>query len=69
MLITPKAESAYSVDVLLLNLDNLANEVLWKKESTVTQAALVPLVVEVVSTNWRDDYYKKLTDYEEMGIP
>jgi Uma2 family endonuclease len=65
---TPQAESAYSPDVLLLNLDNLPNEVLWKKESTVMQAASVPIVVEVVSTNWRDDYYKKLADYEEMGI-
>lgn len=66
---TPKAQSAYSPDVLLLNLDNLPNEVLWKKESTVMQAASVPLVIEVISTNWRDDYYKKLADYEEMGIP
>ncbi|MBV6626939.1 MAG: Uma2 family endonuclease [Rivularia sp. (in: Bacteria)] len=62
------ADSAYSPDVLLLNLDNLDNEPLWSKESTVSQPASVPLVVEVVSTNWRDDYYKKLADYEEMGI-
>ncbi len=66
---TPTAESAYSPDVLLLNLDNLDNEPLFQKQSTVTQAASVPLVVEVVSTNWRDDYYNKLRDYEEMGIP
>ncbi|MBD2458174.1 Uma2 family endonuclease [Nostoc sp. FACHB-87] len=66
---TPSAESAYSPDVLLLNLDNLRNEPLFQKQSTVTQAASVPLVVEVVSTNWRDDYYSKLGDYEEMGIP
>jgi len=26
-------------------------------------------VIEVVSTNWRDDYYKKLADYEAIGIP
>ena len=25
-------------------------------------------MIEVVSTNWRDDYHKKLADYEEMGI-
>jgi len=25
-------------------------------------------VIEVVSTNWRDDYHKKYADYEEMGI-
>lgn len=66
---TPSAESAYSPDVLLLNLDNLSNEPLFQKQSTVSQAASVPLVIEVVSTNWRDDYYSKFGDYEEMGIP
>jgi Uma2 family endonuclease len=28
----------------------------------------VKLIVQVVSSNWRDDYYNKLRDYEEMGI-
>ncbi len=65
---TPNSESVYSPDVLLLNLNNLPNEPLFQKQSTVTQAASVPLVVEVVSTNWRDDYYDKFGDYEEMGI-
>ncbi len=27
------------------------------------------LVIEVVSTNWQDDYGMKLLDYEAMGIP
>ncbi|MEH2131061.1 MAG: Uma2 family endonuclease [Nostoc sp.] len=62
-------ESAYSPDLLLLNLTNLVNESFWKKQSTVTQAASIPLIIEVVSTNWRDDYLKKYADYEEMGIP
>ena len=66
---TPAAKSTYLPDVLLLNLDNLGNEPLFQKQSTVTQAASVPLVVEVVSTNWRDDYHLKFADYEEMGIP
>ncbi|MBD2775563.1 Uma2 family endonuclease [Iningainema tapete] len=65
----PEKKSGYSPDVLLLNRANLKNEELWKKESTVSQAASIPLVVEVVSTNWRDDYHKKYADYEEMGIP
>ncbi|MEH2443600.1 Uma2 family endonuclease [Nostoc sp.] len=69
LLQTPSAESAYSPDVLLLNLDNLDNEPLFQKQSTVSQAASVPIVIEVVSSNWRDDYYNKLRDYEEMGIP
>ena len=62
-------ESAYSPDVLILNRPNLVNELLWKKASTVSLAASIPLVVEVVSTNWRDDYHKKYADYEQMGIP
>jgi len=65
----PKSESAYSPDVLLLNRSQLPNEPLWKKQSTVTQAASIPLVIEVVSTNWRVDYLTKVKDYEEIGIP
>jgi Uma2 family endonuclease len=62
------SESAYSPDVLILNQPNLVNEPLWKKESCITCAASIPLVVEVVSTNWRDDYLKKAADYEAVGI-
>jgi Uma2 family endonuclease len=68
--------STYSPDILLLNHDNLVNEPLWSKQSTVIQAASIPIAVEVVSTNWRDDYYDKFRDYvrvasrrEDMGIP
>ncbi len=61
--------SAYSPDILILNRPNLASEVLWKKFSTVTQGASIPLVVEVVSTNWQDDYIKKVGEYELIGIP
>jgi Uma2 family endonuclease len=66
---TQSNNSAYSPDILLLNHDNLVQEPLWIKQSTVIQATSIPLVVEVVSTNWRDDYYDKFRDYEDMGIP
>lgn len=65
----PENESGYSPDVLVLNRSNLTNEPLWKKESTVTQSASIPLVIEIVSTNWRVDYLTKVKDYEEIGIP
>jgi Uma2 family endonuclease len=65
----PESESGYLPDILLLNRTNLVNEPLWQKQSTVTQAASIPLIIEVVSTNWRDDYLTKLRDYEEIGIP
>ena len=51
----PENESAYSPDIPILNRPNLASERLWQKFSTVTQGASIPLVIEVVSTNWQDD--------------
>ncbi|MGJ5629659.1 Uma2 family endonuclease [Nostoc sp. CALU 1950] len=65
----PDKESGYSPDVIMINQKNLSSEPMWKKSSTVTQAASVPLVIEVVSTNWRDDYASKLVDYETFGVP
>jgi Uma2 family endonuclease len=62
-------ESAYEPDVLLLNNNNLINEPLWNKFSTVIYGASIPLIVEVVSSNWDDDYYMKQGRYESMGIP
>ena len=65
----PEKDSGYFPDVLVLNRANLNNEEFWKKESIVSDNASIPLIVEVVSTNWRRDYHLKYADYEEMGIP
>lgn len=64
----PDRESGYSPDVLVLNQNALKDEPLWKKFSTVTKGTSVPLAIEVVSSNWRDDYLTKVRDYEEIGI-
>ncbi|MEL6880935.1 MAG: Uma2 family endonuclease, partial [Cyanobacteria bacterium J06607_10] len=29
----------------------------------------IRLIVEVVSTNWQDDYLIKLAEYEKLGVP
>jgi Uma2 family endonuclease len=62
-------KSGYSPDVLVLDRPALANEPRWKRESIITMGSSVRLAIEVVSTNWRDDYLTKLRDYEEIGIP
>ncbi|MEG3860071.1 Uma2 family endonuclease [Microcoleus sp. herbarium12] len=62
-------EAGYQPDVIVLDRTALANEPRWKKESVITMGSSVRLAVEVVSTNWRDDYFFKASDYEEMGIP
>ena len=61
-------KSGYCPDVLVLDRSALLNEPRWKKESIITMGASVCLAVEVVSTNWRDDYFFKAADYEQMGI-
>ncbi|MBE9110907.1 Uma2 family endonuclease [Nodosilinea sp. LEGE 07298] len=62
-------ESGYKPDVLLVDSAALAQEPLWKRESVITLASSVKLLVEVVSTNWPDDYARKFEDYEAMSIP
>ncbi len=61
--------SGYLPDVVVVDQSKLWDERRWKRESTLIQGISIPLVVEVVSTNWRDDYQRKAADYEEMGIP
>lgn len=41
---------------------------MWDKYSTVETRKSIPLVVKIVSSNWRDDYLTKLKDYEEICI-
>lgn len=61
-------ETGYNPDLLLVDRRQLANEPLWEKKSTLINGESIPLVIEVVSSNWRDDYGYKLVDYEAMGI-
>ncbi len=62
-------KSCYIPDVIILDENALENEPLWKKRSLITKGESARLVIEVVSTNWQDDYLVKLAEYEKMGIP
>ncbi|MEG4502587.1 Uma2 family endonuclease [Microcoleus sp. F6_B4] len=62
-------EAGYLPDAVVLDEAALAKEPPWDRESIITMGSSVRLAVEVVSTNWRDDYHLKFADYEEMGIP
>ncbi|OIP70833.1 MAG: hypothetical protein AUK43_07865 [Oscillatoriales cyanobacterium CG2_30_40_61] len=68
-IIKPKrGQSGYEPDIIVLNQEVLGSEPRWERESIIENYDSVKLIVEVVSTNWRDDYYNKFRDYEEMGI-
>ena len=60
--------SGYLPDVAVINRKHIKNEPLWEKSSVIQNGQTVPLVIEVVSTNWRDDYGHKFVEYEAMGI-
>jgi len=64
----PDGTSAYLPDILVLDRERLSQEPLWEKASTVSQGTTIPLVVEIVSSHWRVDYFTKARDYEEIGI-
>jgi Uma2 family endonuclease len=62
------SDNGYKPDVLMIDAAALGLEPLWERESVITLASSVKLLVEVVSTNWPDDYARKFEDYEAMGI-
>jgi Uma2 family endonuclease len=69
-LVKPPAKyTGYIPNLLLLNRQALAAKPLGLKSARITQGTSIPLLVEVVSTNGRDDYLKKLADYEMISIP
>jgi len=61
-------KSGYEPDIIVIDQNAIAAESRWESESIIEKAESVKLIVEVVSTNWRDDYFKKRADYEELGI-
>jgi Uma2 family endonuclease len=62
-------DTAYQPDVIVLDQATITAEPRWESASTVEQASSIKLVIEVVSTNWQDDYDRKMGDYEALGIP
>ena len=61
-------DTGYEPDIIVLDEKAIADEPRWKRESIITAGQSIKLAVEVVSTNWRDDYLFKLADYEALGI-
>jgi Uma2 family endonuclease len=62
-------KSGYNPDVIVLDQLALSEEPLWRKRSTISHGTSARVVIEVVSTNWRDDYGHKFIDYEALQIP
>jgi Uma2 family endonuclease len=61
--------SADLPDVIVLDREALGVDPYWEQFSTISVGSSARLVVDVVSTNWQDDYLRKLADYEMLRIP
>ena len=61
-------ETAFRPDIIVLDQTQLINEPLWQKEPIISLGSSIKLVVEVVSTNWQNDYARKFEDYAVLGI-
>ena len=70
-LIKPLAGSATALrpDVIILDKAKLNQEPLWQKEPIICNGNTIKLVAEVVSTNWQDDYARKIEEYAFLEIP
>ncbi|WP_100904447.1 Uma2 family endonuclease [Nostoc flagelliforme] len=70
-LIKPPAAEATALrpDVIVLDKAKLSNEPLWQKEPIICNGNTIQLVAEVVSTNWQDDYARKVEEYAFLQIP
>ncbi len=69
-LIKPPAADATALrpDVIILDKAELSKEPLWQKEPIICNGSTIKLVAEVVSTNWQDDYARKVEEYAFLNI-
>ena len=69
-LVKPYREAeGYLPDIIVLDQEAVKADPYWKKYSSISKGDSVKLIVEVVSTNWQDDYLTKLAEYEKLGVP
>ncbi|MGD1937723.1 MAG: Uma2 family endonuclease [Cyanophyceae cyanobacterium] len=61
-------DTGYIPDLCVIARNRLAQEKQWTTSAVIKNGTTLKLVVEVVSTNWQNDYSRKLTDYEQLGI-
>ena len=61
--------TAFRPDVMVVDRNELAKELLWYDQSILTLGSSIKFVVEVVSSNWQNDYARKVEDYAILGIP
>jgi Uma2 family endonuclease len=60
--------TAFRPDVAVVDRDELIKEPFWSEQSILTLGSSIKFVTEVVSSNWQNDYARKVEDYAALGI-
>jgi len=61
--------TAFRPDVAVIDRHELAKEPIWSEQSILTLGSSIKFIAEVVSSNWQNDYARKVEDYATLGIP
>ena len=61
--------TAFRSDVVVVDRGELVKEPLWSEQSILMLGSSIKFVAEVVSSNWQNDYARKVEDYAALGIP
>jgi Uma2 family endonuclease len=61
--------TAFRPDLIVVDRTQLIHEPLWQQEPVITSGNSIKLIAEVVSTNWQNDYARKVEDYALLGVP
>ena len=60
--------TAFRPDVAVIDRHELTKEPIWSEQSILTLGSSIKFVAEVVSSNWQNDYARKVEDYATLGI-
>ena len=60
--------TAFRPDIAVVDRDELSKEPFWSEQSILTLGSSIKFVTEVVSSNWQNDYARKVEDYAALGI-
>lgn len=60
--------TAFRPDVAVVDRNEPIKEPLWSEQSILTLGSSIKFLAEVVSSNWQNDYARKVEDYAVLGI-
>ncbi|MEM9220169.1 MAG: Uma2 family endonuclease [Cyanobacteria bacterium P01_F01_bin.150] len=60
--------TAFRPDLIVLDQTQLIHEQLWRQQPVITSNVPIKFIAEVVSTNWQNDYARKVEDYALFGV-